>query len=119
VNELFLTFFYSFKNMGDTSNQEEREESSFMLQVMQQQFARIDVVFNEIRVQMDGQDAVIAAWHKEHPLRVPNARRQERRAPMDDSNDDHKDELEDEEDQASLNGEGRFVPMGERHSIGF
>jgi len=34
---------------------------------------------------------------------------------VDDSNDDH----EDEEDQASLNGEGRFVPRGERRGRGF
>jgi len=60
--ELFLTFFYSFKNMGDTSNQEGKEESSFVLHAMQHQFARMDVVFNEIRDRMDRQDAVIAAW---------------------------------------------------------
>ena len=37
--ELVLTFLYSFKNMssrGDTSNKEGGEESSFMLQAMQQ-----------------------------------------------------------------------------------
>jgi hypothetical protein len=39
--------------MCDTSNQEGREESSFVLQAMQQQFARMDVVFNEIRNRMD------------------------------------------------------------------
>ena len=32
---------------------------------------------------------------------------------MDDSDDDHEDEFEDEEDQASLNNEGRFV-QGEK-----
>jgi len=117
--KLFLTLFYSFKNMGDTSNQEGKESLSFMLQAMQQQFACMDVVFNEIRDQMDMQDAVIAAWCKERPQRVPNARRQERRVPMDDSNDDHADVLEDEEDQASLNGEGKFVPRGEGRGRGF
>jgi hypothetical protein len=59
--ELFLTFFYSFKNTGDTSSQEGREESSFVLQAMQQQFARMDVVFNEIWDRMDRHDVVIAA----------------------------------------------------------
>ena len=38
---------------------------------------------------------------------------------MNNSDDDHKDEFEDEEDQASLKNEGRFVPRGQRHGIGF
>jgi hypothetical protein len=38
---------------------------------------------------------------------------------MDDSDGDHEDEFEGEEDQASLNGEGRFVSMGERRGRGF
>ena len=29
---------------------------------------------------------------------------------MDDFDNDHEDEFEDEDDQASFNGEGRFVP---------
>jgi len=100
---------------GDTSNKEGREESSFMLQLMQQQFECMNVVFNEIWDRMERQDAVIAILRKEHPQRVPNARRQERRAHMDDSNEDP----EDEEDQTLLNGVGRFVPRGERHGRGF
>jgi hypothetical protein len=90
-----------------------------VLQAMQQQFACMNVVFNEIQDRMDRQDAVIAAWREERPQRVPNAKRQERPAPVDDSDNDHEDEFEDEEDQASLNGEGRFVPKGERHGRGF
>jgi hypothetical protein len=35
------------------------------------------------------------------------------RAHVDDFDDDHEDEFEDEDDQASLNGESRFVPRGE------
>ena len=53
--ELFLTFLYSFKNMfsrGDRSNKG-GEESSFMLQAMQQQFECMNVVFNEIWDRMD------------------------------------------------------------------
>jgi hypothetical protein len=38
---------------------------------------------------------------------------------VDDSDDDHEDEFEDEEDQASLNGDGKFVPRGERRGRGF
>jgi hypothetical protein len=95
------------------------EESFFMLQAIQQQFERMDVVFNEIQDRMDRQDVVIATWHEGHPQRVPNARRQERRALVDDFDDDHEDEFEDEDDQASLNGEGRFVPRGERHGRSF
>ena len=90
-----------------------------MLQAMQQQFERMNVVFNEIQDRMDRQDAVIATWREGHPQRVPNARRQESRAYMDDFDDDHKDEFEDEDDQASLNGEGRFMPRGERRGRGF
>ena len=86
-----------------------------MLQAMQQQFERMNmVVFDEIWDQMDRQDAVIATWLEGHPQRVPNARRQERRAHMDDFDDDHEDEFEDEDNQASLNGEGRFVPRGRK-----
>ena len=79
----------------------------------------MNVVFNEIRDRMDRQDIVIATLHKECPLRVPNARRQEMRAHMDDSDDNHEDEFEDEKNQASLNGEGRYVPRGERRGRGF
>ena len=68
---------------------------------------------------MDRQDAIIATLHEECPQRFPNVRRQKRHARIDDSNDDHKDEFEDEEDQASLNIEGRFAPRGERHGKGF
>ena len=69
-----------------------------MLQAMQQQFERMNVVFNEIQDWMDRQDAVIATLREEHPQRVPNARRQERRACMNNSYDDHEDQFEDEED---------------------
>ena len=79
----------------------------------------MNVVFNDIRDQMDRQDAVIASLHKERPRRAPNARRQGRRARLDDSDDYRKDEFEDEDDQASLNNEGRFTPRGERCGRGF
>jgi hypothetical protein len=36
------------------------KESFFMLQAIQQQFERMNVVFNEIRDRVDKQDAVIA-----------------------------------------------------------
>ena len=74
----------------------------------------MNVVFNKIQDRMDMQDIIIATLHEERPQRVPNARRKERRARVNDSNDDHKDEFEDKEDQASLNNKGRFVPRGER-----
>ena len=44
----------------ETLNREGREESSLMLQAMQQQFERMNVVFNDIRDRMDRQDVVIA-----------------------------------------------------------
>ena len=52
---------------GETSNREGGEESSLMLQVMQQQFERMNVVFNDIWDQMDRQDAVIASLREECP----------------------------------------------------
>ena len=64
-----------------------------MLQAMQQQFERMNVVFNEIRDRMDMQDTVIATWRKGHPQRIPNAIRQERRAHVDDFDNDHEDEF--------------------------
>uniref|UniRef100_A0A2N9H7P3 Cupin type-1 domain-containing protein n=1 Tax=Fagus sylvatica TaxID=28930 RepID=A0A2N9H7P3_FAGSY len=88
-----------------------------MLRAMQQQFERMDVMFNEIRDRMDRQDAVIATWREGRPQGGPYVRRQARRAPVDDSDGDHEDEFEGEEDQASLNG--RFVPRGERCGRGF
>ena len=90
-----------------------------MLQAMQQQFERMNVVFNDIRDRMDRQDVVIASLCEEYPQRAPNARRQERRARMDDSDAYHEDEFEDEEDQVSLNNEGRFALKGERRGRGF
>ena len=99
--ELFLTFLFSFKNMSsrdETLNREGREESSFMLQAMQQQFERMNVVFTDIQDRMDKQDAVIASLCEEHPRRAPNARRQGRRVCIDDFDDYHEDEFEDEDD---------------------
>ena len=60
---------------GEASNREGGKESSLMLQAMQQQFERMNVVFNEIWDRMDRKDAVIANLHEEHPQRVSNARR--------------------------------------------
>uniref|UniRef100_F6HWP3 Uncharacterized protein n=1 Tax=Vitis vinifera TaxID=29760 RepID=F6HWP3_VITVI len=68
---------------------------------------------------MDRQDAIIASLHEERTQRAPNARRQGRHACVDDSDDYHEDEFEDEEDQASLNHEGKFAPRGERCGRGF
>ena len=79
----------------------------------------MNVVFNDIRDRMDRQDVVIASLREERTQRAPNARRQGRCARVDDSDDYHEDEFEDEEDQASLNHEGRFGPMGERRGRGF
>ena len=69
-----------------------------MLQAMQQQFEHMNVVFNDIWDQMDRQDAIIASLREEHPQRALNARRQDRRARMDDSDAYHEGEFEDEKD---------------------
>ena len=69
-----------------------------MLQAMQQQFEHMNMVFNDIRDQMDRQDAIIASLHEECPRRAPNARRQGWRVRLDDFNDYHGDEFEDEDD---------------------
>ena len=89
-----------------------------MLRAMQQQFERMSVMFNEIQDRMDRQDDVIATWHERHPQGVRNARRQERHAPIVESNDNHKDEFDNGDDQATLINEGRFVPRRKRHSKG-
>ena len=52
---------------GKASNKKGGEESSFMLQAMQQQFECMNMVFNEIRNRMDRQDAVVATLHEERP----------------------------------------------------
>jgi hypothetical protein len=54
----------------NTSNKEGGEESFFMLQAIQQQFERMNVVFNEIQDQIDRQDTVIVTWHEGHPQRA-------------------------------------------------
>ena len=79
----------------------------------------MNVVVNDIWDQMDRQDVVIASLQEECTQRAPNARRQGRHARVDGSDDYHEDEFEDEEDQASLNHEGRFAPRGERRGRGF
>ena len=86
---------------------------------MQQQFEHMNVVFNDIWDWMDRKDAVIASLREEHSQRAPNARRQEWRVHVDDSDAYHEDEFEDEEDQVSLKNEGRFAPRGERRGRGF
>ena len=104
---------------GETSNKEGGEESSLMLQAMQQQFERMNMVFNDIRDRMGRQDTVIAYLWEERTQRAPNARRQGRRVCVDDSDVYHEDEFEDEEDQASLNHESKFAPRGEKRGRGF
>ena len=52
---------------GEASNREGGEELSLMIQAMQQQFERMNVVFNDIRDRMDRQDAVIASLREERP----------------------------------------------------
>ena len=79
----------------------------------------MNMIFNDIWDQMDRQDAVITSLREEHPQRALNARRQERSARMGDSDAYHEDEFEDEEDQVSLNNEGRFALRGERRGRGF
>ena len=86
---------------------------------MQQRFERMNVVFNDIWDWMDRQDAVIASLREERTQRALSAKRQGRRVRVDDSDDYHEDEFEDEEDQASLNHEGKFAPKGERRGRGF
>ena len=103
---------------GESSNKE-GEESSLMLQAMQPQFEHMNIVFNDIRDLMDRQDTGIASLREERTQRAPNARRQGRRVRVYDSDDYHEDEFEDEEDQASLNHEGKFAPKGERRGRGF
>ena len=51
---------------GEASNRG-GEESSIMLQAMQQQFECMNVVFNDIQDRMDRQNAVIASLREEHP----------------------------------------------------
>ena len=67
---------------GETSNKEGGDESSLMLQAIQQQFERMNMVFNDIQDRMDRQDVVIASLRDERTQRAPNARRQGRRTLM-------------------------------------
>ena len=90
-----------------------------MLQAMQQQFERMNVVFNDIRDRMDRQDAITASLCEERTQRALNARRQGKHVCVDDSDDYHENEFEDEEDQASLNHEGKFTLRGEMRGRGF
>ena len=57
---------------GDASNKEGQEKSPLVLRAMQQQFERIDMLFNEIRDRMDMKDTIIATWREGHPQGVPN-----------------------------------------------
>ena len=84
-----------------------------MLQAMQQQFECMGVMFNEIQDMMDRQDAVIATWHEGHPQRIRNDGWQERHVPIDESDDNHKDEFDNEEDRASMNSGSKFGPRRE------
>ena len=77
---------------GESSNKE-GEESSLMLQAMQPQFEHMNIVFNDIRDQMDRQDAVIASLREESTQRAPNAKMQGRRVCVDDFDDYHEDEF--------------------------
>lgn len=98
--------------MSDEASNKGGDGSFFMLQAMQQQFERMDVMFNEIRDRMDRQDATIAAWCNEGHQRNLNGRRQEMQGHVDDFGDGYENEFEDENDDAILNGDGRFVKRG-------
>jgi hypothetical protein len=84
---------------GDSSPKGKADNSSFVLQAMQQQFERLNFVLGEVRDRMDLQDAVIRNLQGGR-----DRRRRERRAENEYENEG---DGEDEEDLASKVGSGR------------
>ena len=76
---------------------------AFTMQVIHQQFERLNFLFEEIKDRMDGQDAAIATLQRGQPKREPNVRRHGRRnlIPIDDFDDDNEVVVENDDFQAS------------------
>ncbi|KAK2645248.1 hypothetical protein Ddye_020443 [Dipteronia dyeriana] len=68
----------SVENFNMSSSDEEGIwDVSITIQLMQQQFEHINVIFKEIQDRMERQDAVIGDLQEGRPQRVPNAIRRD------------------------------------------
>lgn len=99
---------------SESTSKEGGDNASFVLQAMQQQFERMNVVFGEIRDRMDRQDLLIAGLQKEQSQKVPYDRRQGRRElnPWFEYEGESEVEHEFEGDQNSEVEVGGFRPRG-------
>jgi hypothetical protein len=99
TNIFFFLQHITMSHKGDSSPKGKADNSSFVLQAMQQQFERLNFVLGEVRDRMDLQDAVIRNLQGGR-----DRRRCERRAENEYENEG---DGEDEEDLASEVGSGR------------
>uniref|UniRef100_A0A2N9F5Q6 CCHC-type domain-containing protein n=1 Tax=Fagus sylvatica TaxID=28930 RepID=A0A2N9F5Q6_FAGSY len=89
----------TMSHKGDSSPKGKADNSSFVLQAMQQQFERLNFVLGEVRDRMDLQDAAIR--------NLQGGRDRRRREPRVENEYENEGDGEDEEDLASEVGSGR------------
>ena len=85
---------------SDSSPKGKVDNSSFVLQAMQQQFERLNFVLGEVRDRMDHQEATIR--------NLQGGRDRRRREPRVENEYENEGDGEDEEDLASEVGSGRY-----------
>jgi hypothetical protein len=97
---IFFLQHIMMSHKGDSSPKGKADNSSFVLQAMQQQFEQLNFVLGEVRDRMDLQDAAIRNLHGGR-----DRRRRERRVENEYENEG---DGENEEDLASEVGSGRY-----------
>ena len=96
---IFFVQHITMSHKGDSSPKGKADNSSFMLQAMQQQFERLNFVLSEVRDKMNLQDVVIR--------NLQGGRDRRRREPKVENEYENEGDGEDEEDLASEVGLGR------------
>jgi hypothetical protein len=100
---IFFFFFFlqhiTMSHRGDSSPKGKADNSSFVLQAMQQQFERLNFVLGEVRDRMDHQEAAIR--------NLQGGRDRRRRESRVENEYENEGDGEDEEDLASEVGSGR------------
>ena len=106
---LILSFKLIMSSSNDLANREVGQDQSFILQAMQQHFARLEIRMNDMRDRIEQNEDVLRRV-------LPHTQRQEKRVPAVLNHEELEDELEDEEDP--VEEVGRFALQRRRQDQG-
>ena len=107
---VILSFNLIMSSSNDLANREVGQDQSFILQAMQQYFARLEVQMNDMRDHMEQNEEVLRRV-------LPQTQRQERLVLVALNHEELEDELEDEEEDP-VEEVGRFAPQRRRQGQG-